>query len=173
MIDCRHSDAGFTLIEMVVAIVLVGLLATLGGLLMGKAFDAYVGSRDVVAVAVPGQTALEQMVREVRQVRSQTLSDIPVWSSTVFEFYDTSGRFIRYSLSGNQLMLSTDGGATETPMATGVSGLAFTYTGTNGQVLVPTVGQEGNIKEVTIAFTAASGSVQRSYQVTVTPRMFQ
>ena len=164
---------GFTLIEMVVAIVLVGLLASLGGLLMGKAFDAYTGARDIVTVAVPGQVALEQMVREIRQVRSQTVKDIPLWSPTVFEFYDTSGRFIRYYQAGSQLMQSADGGVTGQPMADGISNLSFIYTDKNGHVLVPTSGGEGNLWEVTIQFTAASGVLQRAYQVSVTPRMFQ
>lgn len=169
----RQAVGGFSLIEMVVVIVLVGILATLGGLLLGKAFDAYNDSLNVTAVASPGQVALEQMAREIRQIRSQTVGDIPVWTGSVLEFYDTSGHFIRYAQSGTQILFSSDGGVTTEPMTNDTGALAFVYTGKSGQILVPTPGQEGSIANITLTFTATNGTIYRAYQVTVAPRMFQ
>lgn len=164
---------GFTLIEMVLAIMIIGIIAALGGLMLNRTFDSYTTVRDTAGLGWPGRVALERMAREIRAIRSQTAADIPTWSTSTLEFYDTSGNRARYYQAGTQLARSDDGGATYQPMANGISNLTFAYTDKNDQVVTPAAGNEGSVYYISVTFIATVNGAQETYRVSIKPRMFQ
>lgn len=168
-----RPERGFTLLELVLAIVIIGIIAALGGVLLNRTFDSYTITRDAAALGWPGRVAIERMAREIRAMRSQTSTDIPLWTTTSLEFYDTEGNRVRYYQLGTQLVRSTDGGTTYEPLATGVSNLAFAYTDKNGVAVTPLAGNEGSVYYIGVSFTATVNGQQETYRVSIKPRMFQ
>ena len=94
---------GYTLLELVVAIVVMGVL---GGYLvyavLGSA-QAYVDLRGRAANAADAHHALELMGREIQEIRSAAPADIPVMASTDLSFTDVSGASVEYAFSGTTL----------------------------------------------------------------------
>jgi prepilin-type N-terminal cleavage/methylation domain-containing protein len=86
-----HSAGGFTLIEVVVTVVIVGIIFVLGGLMMGRAFETYDATQKTTDVDWQGRVALERMVRELRNIRSDTDLTMSTTSTDPIFFADPSG----------------------------------------------------------------------------------
>ena len=94
---------GYTLLELVIAIVVMGVL---GGYLVyavwGSA-QAYVDLRGRAANAADAHHALELMSREIQEIRSAVPADVPAMSTTDLSFTDVSGAAVEYAFSGTTL----------------------------------------------------------------------
>ncbi|MBF0283067.1 MAG: prepilin-type N-terminal cleavage/methylation domain-containing protein [Magnetococcales bacterium] len=62
--------AGFTMVEMILSIMLLGMIAALGSNLLSAGFQAYFALRDLSPLSSAGQYAMERMVRELRAASS-------------------------------------------------------------------------------------------------------
>jgi prepilin-type N-terminal cleavage/methylation domain-containing protein len=89
---------GFTLVEMVIVIVITGIVAAIGALIVNRGLSSYFTQKDITGVDQQGRLALERMTRELRIVRART--DLPsgVLSTSDITFTDTDGNSIRYCL---------------------------------------------------------------------------
>lgn len=155
----RH-ERGFSLIEMVLVIVIVGIISIVGAQLMGTGFQMYFTGRDTLSVDAQARLALERMTRELRTVRPATgLTMLPASEVT---FIDVDGTTVRYYLSAGDLLRNTQ------VLAGGISGLSFVYTDSSGAV----TGTPAQVLYISVQFTATQGGMSSTYRATVSPRNF-
>ena len=152
------QERGFSLIEMILVIVIVGIIATVGAQLMGTGFQLYFTGRDTLDVDAQARLALERMTRELRAVRPATgLTMVP---ATEVTFTDVDGTAVRYYISAGDLLRNTQ------VLAGGVSGLNFVYTDNGGAVTaIP-----AQVRYISFQFTATQGGMSSTYRATVSPR---
>lgn len=164
--------SGFTLIELVIAIVLIGLLAAVGTSMIADSFETTYMMNASEANSARGRNALERIEREIREVGYDTATaafrtTAGEMAAGSFAFFQNDGTTkVTIAISGSTLTLAyTLGGTTTTStLADNVSGFGFTYRQANGTTAATTPAQLGIVD---IAFTvtdARSGQVlpQRS-----------
>ncbi|MFC1703888.1 type II secretion system protein [Candidatus Omnitrophota bacterium] len=143
---------GFTLIEVVMVVVLIGILAGIGGPLTLQLIDSFQYSLDRRDLSEAGNVALSRMGREIRRLKSDT--SVLVADPATYQFVDIDGNTIEFSLKGNNLARDVNGAADI--LATDVSSLQFTYLDDQGAVIAtPIVGSlvTTDIKFIEIALT--------------------
>ena len=169
-----RRNAGFTLIEMVIVIVLTGIVFAMGGLLLSEAVRAYFRGQAINDTDWQGRLASERMTRELRAVRSATAADLALPSADRIQFHDTDGNPVCFYLSGGRLMRSADGpgaacGTTEAqPLADGVAALTFSWWDSGG-VSTATV---GSVMYVTASLSITQTDYSGTFRSTVRPRNF-
>lgn len=119
-----NRQKGFTLIEMVMVIVLLGIVGVVMSKMLSQSLLAVQTEQQVTDAVWQGQIAVQRMVREITAVRSP--ADISTASAGTFAFTDNSGTAITYTLSGSTI---TRNG---TIVADGINSLSFTYQDLNG-----------------------------------------
>lgn len=142
---------GFTLIELVVVISVVGIISTIVGSILLGAIDAWVFKFNRNDILWDSRLAIDRMTREIRTIRNAT--SVTTASSAQFRFIDAGDKDITYSISSTNLNRTENG--TANLLAENVSSLAFTYYDTNGNTIaIPTVSPAAtNIRRVRINFT--------------------
>jgi prepilin-type N-terminal cleavage/methylation domain-containing protein len=94
---------GFTLVEMIVTLVLIGILTMVIAVYIREGFAAWSFLSGQKNIALSARAGLTQINRELKNVNS-----ISVCTSTEVRFIDTSTMDIRYYQSGNNLMRNSD-----------------------------------------------------------------
>lgn len=154
----RAAQRGFSLIEMILVIVIVGIIASVGAQLMGTGFQLYFTGRDTLSVDAQARVALERMTRELRTVRPATgLTMLP---ATEVTFTDETGTAVRYYINAGDLMRNTQ------VLAGGVSGLGFVYVDSAGAVTA----SAAQVFYISVQFTVTQGGMSSTYRATVSPR---
>lgn len=176
----RPWARGFTLIEMIIVIVVVGAIFTIGAMVMGKAFQSFDLTQRTTDVDWQGRVALERMVRELREIRTATAGDVDISSSTQLWFIDRSGNGVCFYLDGATGRLMRSAAASSVacsavasspqPLADNVAanGLSFSYF-TNAGVATATASQ---LSYVTFSLSVTDDQISETFRVTVKPRIF-
>lgn len=125
---------GFTLIELIMVIVVLGIIIGMSSSLITQGLNAFLSGEDISDANWQGQVASQRMSRDLSLIRSPT--DIATASATSITFTDIFNNSISYSLSGSSLILTQNG--TAQTLADGISTLSFTYYDTNGVVTATT-----------------------------------
>ncbi len=161
------SHKGFTLIELVMTMVLIGVIAYIVASAMSTGLKAYFTTDFRKEALDQARIAMERMTREIRNVKSNT--DISTANATTFTFVDTSGTTISFALNAGNINRTS--GATNT-LAAGISSAGiFTYvlsTGATTQSPVPA--EILLIKRVKIDITATKNTESVTLQSEVWPR---
>ena len=159
---------GFTLVEMLLVIVLLGIVAAVAAPAMQSGFRAYFTGQDIAEADWQARVALERMTRELRTVRAP--ADLVLASASDLTFVDLDGNTIRYC----QGAVGTCPGAAgelirnAQPLATGIGALTFSFlTRTGGATGTPALAYYVNA-----SFSATRNAVTKSHQVTLAPRNF-
>ena len=163
---CSSRQAGFTLIEAIVTMVIAAIVATIGATVISGAFRNYFLGREIVQDSAQGTLALERMTRELRAIRSQ--SDLTTMGLNTIAFVDTEGKSIDYALSGGAVTRSENGGAAQ-PLADNVSALSFGYLKDDGKTAAATPAE---VWYVTVTVTVTSQNATTTYRGTVKPVNF-
>ena len=161
---------GFTLIEMIAVIIIVGIIAAAGATLLGRSFSHFAVSRDVTGIEAQARVALERISRELRQIRGRSNNnDLDISTANEITFRDTSNTLIRFYRDGgtNQLMRQENGG-TAKPLADNVTVLTINYYTQNAT----TPATRPEVYYITVDMTVSNGGISNSFSNTVKVRNF-
>jgi prepilin-type N-terminal cleavage/methylation domain-containing protein len=113
-----QGEKGFTLIEAVIVIVILGVLGAIGAPMLVSATRSYVMERNILSTDAQAQLAMERMVREIRLIDP---ANITAFTANALSF-TLSGAPVSYSVNAQkQLLRNSD------ILATRVSGVSFAY----------------------------------------------
>lgn len=152
------KQKGFTLIELIMVIVLLGIIAIVSSRVLIQGLNAFITGQNVVEANWQGQLALERMTRDIRALRSP--SDISTATASQLVFTDTTGTTITYALSGTTL--TRNGQA----LANGIAGFTLSYFDRNGGGSPATA----NIRYITIDLNITEDNANYSVTTSVYPR---
>jgi len=117
----KQKQTGFSLIEMLLVVIILSIIAALGGQMLSTGFNSYFTGRDIINAEWQGRYGLQRMSRELRDVRSATAADLVTSPANQITFTDNNANVITYALSGSTLTRNGQ------PLADGVSALSFDY----------------------------------------------
>lgn len=164
----RSSACGFSLVELVIVIIVLGIVASSGALVISRSFNAYFAGRDMTRADWQGRLALERMTRDLRDVRTATASDITTMTATQITYNDTLNNNVIYNMSGTTLMRTQSGVATG--LADNISALNLSYLQKNGKSAAATAVQ---VCYITAQVTTTSyNNISVTYHDTVKPDNF-
>lgn len=169
-----RAARGFTLIEMIAVIVLLGIIFGFGGVFLGNVFTGYSLKRDATDAEWQAKVALERMARELRAVRLAVAADLDIASAAQVRFVDTDGNGVCFYRSGNRVMRSANGPASACgttnaqPLADNVTALTFSYWDNAGAATATVA----NVYYITLDLTVAEGGYSGQFRTNVRPRNF-
>lgn len=188
----RHTSAlsrkqhGFTLLELVFAVVILGIIFVLGARMLGRSFETYDLMQKTSDVDWQGRVALERMVRELRNVRSDADLNISATSTDPIFFADAAGtpacfcyesasKTVRRGSSvapncgtGGVAPTATCGATGTQPLADNViaNGLNFYfYTATGATTATP-----AQVQMIALSLSVTEGGVSETYRAGIQPR---
>ncbi len=127
----RSPQNGFTLIEMVMTMVIVGLLGAAGGYALTNGTLAFVHSVDAVHTIGKLRIAGKRMEREIREVRrdlgTPALYDISTMNATTLTFIKTDGTTVTLNSAPPLATLAYSNPAGTYTLTDEVSALTFAY----------------------------------------------
>jgi prepilin-type N-terminal cleavage/methylation domain-containing protein len=130
----ENRQKGFTLIEMICALVIVGILSAIAGLGIVAGVRGYLFSKDNAAISAKAQVAISRISRELLECYNCSGTS----GSVTMPFTNNLGqRYIR--LNSGSIQLSSDGTNYDT-LLDSVASLTMTY---------------GTDKGITISFTSS------------------
>ena len=163
----RRPDAfltGFSLIEMIVVISVVGALAAIAAIPLSMGARAYVTGKELLRVHEMGRAAIWRIERELRDLDK---GQVTTAGAASLAFKDAYQENITFSLAGAQLR--RNGAA----MADSVSALIFTYYDRANNVLGPLpldAANRANVYCISVDFSISSGAESYSFRTTIFPR---
>ncbi len=158
------KNKGFTLIELVIVIVILGIIASIATPLLLVISDSLSFLVSRAGMDQAADVALSMMTREVRRLKDD--SSVNAAASSQFSFDDVNSNAISYSLSGTDLMRNSD------ILASDVQDLSFTYYGdSGGTISTPVVSpNETDIRRIDISLEFMSSGQTFYYKSQVRPR---
>jgi prepilin-type N-terminal cleavage/methylation domain-containing protein len=152
--DTRHTthDA-FTLIELIMVMVIIGILFGMGGPLAIQLIDSFQWSIYRKDLSESAEVTLRRMTREIRRLQDDT--SVITANATTYRFTDIDSDVIQFQLNGSNLERENNG--TTDTLAANVSSFSFTYFDDSGtSIATPTLSPATDIRFVEIAMTLQS-----------------
>lgn len=125
------KESGFTLIEIIATLVLVGILAVVAGVGIVTAVKGYMLAKNNAVIAGKAQVAMARITRELTELRN---TPHPAANPSTFIVFDTVADAVAIGQSGTQIKI-----------AKGDPGTTPDYTGTNSDILVDKVVNPGGL----------------------------
>ena len=158
------GEAGFTLIEMIITIILVAIISGSAGLITVGGMNAYVAGDIRSDLTNQGRLAIERMAREIRMVRSRTNADVPTMLAATLSFIDVGGNVITYTSGGGTV---TRNGIPLAGATTAALNFSYFQPGALGAA-----GTGAQLWTVQVDLTMARGGESQAFRVLVHPRSF-
>lgn len=155
---------GFTLVEVIVVMVVLGIVASMGAIVVRDGVLGYLRGRDIISTDWQGRIALERMTRELRDVASPAYSNISATScgTSTFAFSDIDATPISYTRSASTLLRNGQ------PLADNVTGLRFYCLTSAVQATVTPAA----VSYVSVSMVVSTANTSATYRSTVQPRNF-
>jgi prepilin-type N-terminal cleavage/methylation domain-containing protein len=172
------SSRGFTLIEAIITIVIVGIISSIAALIILEGMTASSKEQNLSGVHYQARIAMERMAREIKLIRWNTAlaqADVTTMLATDLYFCDVTGKAVEFQLLGSGLYRRES--ATCSPLAWGgwntlspggVNPLTFTYLDSAGA----SGATAANLWFVDINLTDTQGSDSLQMRSRVHPRNF-
>ena len=156
---------GFSLIELIVVIVVLGIVASMGAVVVRDGILGYLRGREITSADWQGRLALERITRELRAIAAPNSSNIDPAScgTSTFSFVDITATPISYTQSTTTLLRNGQ------PLADNVTGLRFYCLQSDGQTYTTT---PSAVYYVTVSMVVATTNTSASYRSTVKPWSF-
>lgn len=166
-----YNKKGFSLIEYIMVVVIMGVLIAIGAPLVFEAADAWLVQSKRKDMSESAKIAMDRITREIRRIQSKT--SVTSASSSSFRFTDIDGRDITFDTSSSTLRRA-ENSAVNT-LADNVNSFSLTYYDANGAAIaVPSVSPgQTNIKRIEINLIFSYGGTQLNFQSQVSPRRLQ
>ena len=123
----KKRKKGFTLIEMIMAIVLAGVVAGIIGGVINQGMNSWLFIKGQKSISADSNSVSQRMVREIRKTKSA--SSIEVFTSTRYKFVDIDENTIDYKKNGSNL--ERNGAVMLSNLAS--NGLEFIYLNGSGE----------------------------------------
>lgn len=170
---------GFTLLEVLMVIVLIGIISITAGLLIfqgTKSFHMLDMQKDLTG---QGTLAIERLSRELRFIRCTTAgnncapqaADIVIMTPAEIRFVNTDLAGRGFRLNANNLLLRRGSNAAdpEDVLAANVGALTFTYLKKDGAPAAT----PPEVWMINVDFTLSSGQDSFNFRASVHPRSFR
>ena len=156
---------GFSLIELIVVTVVLGIVASMGAFLVRDGMLGYLRGREITSADWQGRLALERITRELRDVAAPNYSNIAATAcgTSTFTFSDSSSTLISYTQSTTTLLRNGQ------PLADNVTGLRFYCLQSDGQTYSSI---SSAVYYVTVSMVVSTANTSATYRSTVKPRGF-
>ena len=153
---------GFTLVELVVVMVVLGIVASMGAMVLRDGILGYLRGREMTSADWQGRLALERITRELRDVASPNYSNIAATScgTSTFAFSDITATPISYTQGTSTLARNGQ------PLADSVTGLRF-YCLTSTVQPTTTL---SDVYYVTVSMIVTTANTSATYRSMVKPR---
>jgi prepilin-type N-terminal cleavage/methylation domain-containing protein len=147
----RHEIKGFSLIELIMVIVIIGVISSVVSRILMESFKTFVVSQNVSEVDWQGLLIEETFENDVQSIRSN--NDVLTITSHTFSFINTAGSTITYSVSGNTLTRNN------IVLATTLQSFAFSYYDKNYTATTTAL----DVRYVAISSTLINGNLSRLF----------
>ncbi len=166
-----HRQRGLSLIEVIVVIVVVGIIFSIGALVMRLGFSAYFGGENITTQDWQSRVAFERMTRDLRDGHSNTnvaTSGVAGDMAINLSIYDSASATISnvtYARSGNTLQRNS------IALADNVTALDFALLQSNGTAAASsTYYIQATLTVSTVG--DAKGDYNLTFRDTINPRNF-
>jgi len=134
-----NQQKGFTLIEMIAVLVLVGIMAVFAGFGIITAVNGYMFSKNNVTISGKAQLAMARINRELLECYNCSVTSNPNLGTTPFSFVNTLGqRYIRLTNAGN-IEISPDNFTNTDILIDNVNSFAIAYSSTGDKSIIVTM----------------------------------
>ncbi len=164
------KSKGFTLVELVIVIVLMGIITGIVGSILLGAIDAWTFKFNRQDLLSDGRLAMNRMAREIKEVKNR--AKVTTADASEFSFENIDSVDITYALSDTDLDRTED--ETTNTLAEDVSSLAFTYFDADGdEIEEPDVAPGAtDIRRIRINITLTKNGENFYLQSDISPRNF-
>ena len=158
---------GFSLVELIVVIVVLGIVASMGAIVVRDGMLGYLRGREISGADWQGRLALERITRELRDIAPSSGGNVNIANTSCgnssFTFSDVNAVPISYTQSANTLLRNGQ------PLADDVSGLRFYCLQSDGRTYTTT---PSAVYYVTVSMVVSTANTSASYRSTVKPWSF-
>ena len=156
---------GFSLVEVIVVIVVLGIVASIGVTVLRDGVLGYLRGQEITSADWQGRLAFERITRELRGIAAPNYSNISATScgTSTFAFSDVTGAQISYTQNTTTLLRNGQ------PLADNVSGLRFYCLQDDGQTYSTAASA---VYYVSVSMVVTTANTNATYRSTVKPRNF-
>lgn len=180
----RLQDTGFTLIEIIITIVIIGIIASIVAGIISQGASLYSAEDSRSNVQYQARLAVERVARDLRMIRrasdfgTANYPAVPVLgtlinpTATSLSYKDMTGTIVTYSFDNATSTLKRTVAATDYVLAKGVTAFTFTvYNSANPPVVMP-AGASALAWVIQVDVTDQQGSETTQMRTRVHPMNF-
>lgn len=161
----RPGQAGFTLMELIITMVLMGTLATFVAMFMWYDVNMYQKVVSNTDGLQSSRMALQRMARDIRQIANR--DSIVTATSSALKFDDTSDSLVYYLYASSELRKNNY------TFLKNVSGFQFTYLDESGSTISSPVLDFSLISTIKVSLTTDKNDKVVNLNTTIRPRNFR